>query len=377
MKSIQLPYIFMVFLLIQSCKKVEIAPTPSESPVFFAQIHVDGFDRRLEAGRDSYYQYADYYLDTNDVYVFKSLLKKDNLCTTNCQESLQIEIRNNTKSNGQLPNLAQALKTGFYHFAQAEDTVSSSYQYEFTGSLLGTNQILQKSYNWHFSDEIDTTTLNLSAEKITFSLPNTPLFKAQLDVTDAFGAKGSTIIQVLPNSFTGISMNISGNASTPIITATKAPLGNTILDMTWTSGTTGPEEPLSPSHPYGTYCVSGKDSNGYLATTCGEYALLFGQNVFCTAQINYSKEKILHYDQLWLSAIHIIYTDSFGEKWSSFSTPQTNSTFEVIDIKDHKKNEIGLKTKLITAQFVANITNNSNQIKQISGKATFSIGIPE
>ncbi len=368
--------ILLLLLLFMRCKKAEIIEPVKESPVFAAEFTLGGQNILLEAGRNSFYQYANYFLDTNDVYVFKSLLAKDSFCTSQCQESLQINIRSNTPSNGQLPNLAQALKVGNYLFAQANDTLTTEYQYKFTGNVIGTNQTLQKTYAWHFSSEVDTSALDLSAEKVTITMPDNVSFQVKLDVVDAYGATGSKLMHFSPNSFAGITMNISGNASAPVVMASLDPFSNSIDTLTWSSGFTGPDQPLSPSHPYGTYCVSGDDIYGNFASSCGQYVSLFGQNIFCTAQINWTKEEIVHYDHQWLSAINITYIDQQGVKWTSFDAPQPNSEFEITHISDYGENELGIPTKIITANFSMNITNGS-QTKLMTGSSTFSVGIPQ
>lgn len=363
-------------LLFNHCKPTELPSPQQETPKFFAQFNWDQEPRFWEAGRDHFFQFSDYYLDTNDIYVFRSLLAKDDFCTGQCQESLLIEIRHTTQSNGQLPDWTQALRLQDYHIAQATDTLATVYKYDFHGSVVGTNQLFQKKVHWGFSSEIDTVPLDLTNENISIELTENIPFRVKLDVTDAYGAKGSKEIQLLPGGHTGISLNMTGNAITPTLQASPDTNSQPIGGFSWTPMGTGNLHPITPGQAYTNYCVSGKDAQNHEVTTCGEYARLFGQNIFCTAQINWTKVAITQLDHLWRSSVRIIYQDSQGQAWTSFAADQANSSFVIDKIDDYKKTDAGIQTKMITAHFSVRVTNGS-LTKNLNGKSVFAVGIPE
>ncbi len=91
--------IVLTFLVVLSCKKEPITVPPSSEgePVFFTDTNLEGASTNWTAGFDNYYMHTRFDLDQNDIYTFIGTFAQED-CTSNCNESLQFEIRNDRQS---------------------------------------------------------------------------------------------------------------------------------------------------------------------------------------------------------------------------------------------------------------------------------------
>jgi len=113
----QIKYIaILAAALFGGCQKLDLDPQVDGTPVFSANITLNGVTKEWQAGVGGYYLFTSFEKGADEVYVFKGQLKKDSCSTGACGESLTVKIRDVQLTLNGLPDVVQALAPGNYPY---------------------------------------------------------------------------------------------------------------------------------------------------------------------------------------------------------------------------------------------------------------------
>lgn len=146
MKLYQLLIVFL-FCVAAGCKKKEypVSTTTTDNP-FYLKLLVDNKPLEITAGKDNYFMYSSFTLDTSNVYKLYTEFKQAGC--SNCTNSLKILINDTAKSSpSNTININSLLQVRNYQFvAGANDRVQSKIVIEFrdeTGKFYTSNHASQ------------------------------------------------------------------------------------------------------------------------------------------------------------------------------------------------------------------------------------------
>ena len=83
----------LLLILLGACKKTKLPPPVEEDTVFSISATLEGRALDFVAGEEDYYLFTSYAKDDKDVFSFKGRFEKLIDCESNCQETLEFEIR--------------------------------------------------------------------------------------------------------------------------------------------------------------------------------------------------------------------------------------------------------------------------------------------
>lgn len=379
MKTITYMFLFCV-LVFSSCKKHDMPKddetTENEMPVFYAKCELDGVALTMTAGKNNYRMNSSYYLDTNNVYVYKAELKQ-NSCDKACGYSLVFLINDDkTSGTNDKPNVNTALQPREYIFND-KNIKPMFYQAKFTPvealSSYGTCK-------WKIGDNLSCTDMEavatLQADKtysVNYFLNNsgkrcsaehTNMFKIGNPLQVTVNADRQTIDWTMPRLIYNFSCKATG----------KAP-----YSYLWDFGD-GTADAISyeatPKHYYaneGNYNASLRliDANN---DTCFSYyrVPVTYNDDFCNP--NFTAQFTPVPNTKAYSGVTVLLIDSNGNIHSSKDLAQSaDSYIEVTGVENYKENENGEPTKKLKIKFNCTVTDGANQYLISNGEAVLAV----
>lgn len=350
--------------LLIACKKRELPVVEeSGSPVFYVKGELDGVPLVLEAGVNNYFMKSSYYLNENNIYVYKGELKKDN-CTSNCGFGLSILINDYkfSNSNNSTLNIDTAITPNAYPFS-----IGSSAPLYYQGTFSPLNASTTTNYQWNFSDG---TIVNGAEVTKLFDIGKH--YSVSLLTKDARGCSAShTNVFEIGNSCQTYITAFKQASSTFLFMANGG--NNSPYSYFWDFGDGNTSQEASPSHTYSSLkgnTVKLKLIDSKNDTCISTYQLPAAGN--CEA--NYKSSFNVVPNAKALSTCTILFTDQNGVVYSSNDLQQSvENSFEVVSVEDYKANEKGEPTKKVKIRFSCNVKNGTSTFRITNGEAVIAL----
>ncbi|MBA3683485.1 MAG: hypothetical protein H0W73_20315 [Bacteroidetes bacterium] len=368
--KIRVLIILFTALILNACNKKSLPPKDEEpEPVFYFKCDIGGFTVDIDAGVNSYYMKSAYYLDSNNVYVFRGELKQKE-CTDNCGFGLTILMNDYKVSGNNTMFIDSTLVPGMYQFNDIN--IEPLY---YTGNFIPLQTSQNVTYNWTFSDGATWSgpnctrtlkrdhkyTATLSAKSTTFGdVIHSNVFRVGNPVQTSINA----LLAVQPPT-----LNMTYKFSAPNLTGT-AP-----FSYHWTFGDGNFSYDAAPTHEYTapnlyTPKLTVVDANN---DTCESYYQLpvftgsFGEANFSAYLNPIQNTKAL-------SAITIQINDPKGIVYSSAPINQSdNSHFEIVSVENYKAADSNILFKKVKIKFSCTVYNGSNFIEINDGEAVIAV----
>lgn len=383
--------------LLASCRKIDLEPMDG-SPVFTATVDLDGDQHLWQAGLEGYYMFSSFEKDALNVYEFSGSFAKDD---GTFGETLTVRIRDFQQVPTGTPSIKQALDLDLSFASNSGidtiwktvvDTTGWNTIFDASGSILPNIPV---TYTWDFGDSTNSNTsmqtiphqygmLPNQPVKLTIASPNNTCVST---MTKALNLDGQNTdcdisIEILPyfnpiNFDSGYILNV-------------LPIGAYPFDYAWNNNSVDSFYVISDSLSIISAAVTVTDANGCTVSSSIS-TLLQGASLpqICMARFNNSLlipdttsvtfiDSILYGDSLQFSKIKVEYTNGNGNFYSSFLGPQpSNSSVNIIEVKDYDNNEKGDKTKKVTLKFTCRIWNIEGEYIDITnGKTTIALAYP-
>lgn len=369
-------YLLIFITLFSACKKRDLPVDISGEPVFYAQCEIEGKPIRVEAGSNDYSMNATYYMDSNNVYVYRADLKQKN-CGNACGYGLSV-LFNDVSVTNAARNADSALKTGVYVFAN-NDITPVLHRWSFAPSL---PQYQGGSYQWNVRDGA-----NLNK---TFS---GYLLKTDLDVNKTY----SVSLNYSDNSGCSMTHNNIFSVGNPLqtnITPVKE-ISSSAIIYTFSSVNTG-KPPYSYKWEFNDQSADDisfdkiikhtfmpKASGSYLTkltltdadlNTCVSYYSVPATTVQGACIANFESGFVPVLNNLSLSKITVLLNAPDGKVYSSRDAVQAqNSKFEVVSVEDFITNQDGEPTKKIRIKFNCVVNDGTSLINITNGEAIIAV----
>ncbi len=387
-----------------ACRKVELPPPVEESPVFAISADLDGRPFLLEAGIEEYYLFTEYREDNQGFLSFVGRWEKTSDCTSDCLESLEVEIRNTAINSGPLPfNVEQALALGTRDFFRDSVGVVTD------TSLLGfevlfenrSNSNIPLSYQWDFGDSsqaseftpapkfyppsflMDPPVVSLTVNNAI----NTPFIDCNLTTTRvlSFDSLNANIecgveidFQVMDSTMVELCAQAQGIAPFTYLWAGAGVDTSTNSDQCITVGifdSTSIEVTVIDA----TGCLTKNNIVGNIDSNNPNEPL-----ILCTTNFDYSFTQIdsvsvrLIVDSLRLGQVTLRYTDPTGDLYSTEGLSVSDQgQFEILESSGYQDNENGEATRLLKVRFDAILANGNGQLLRLENAvATMAVAYP-
>ena len=397
----QIKYIaILAAALFGGCQKLDLDPQVDGTPVFSANITLNGVTKEWQAGVGGYYLFTSFEKGADEVYVFKGQLKKDSCSTGACGESLTVKIRDVQLTLNGLPDVVQALAPGNYPYQlpAAADTLwvvdtITTYQLSFDAgqSVVPPNTV--PVYTWNLSNGSAVQPGQIAL----FSLPQFPQ-NLEMTLTMQANNQNCTSTQTrrvaLPDP-SGPAESCSVFIDTMLDTAgllienlVAVPAGSAPFSFIWHDSTVAETWPVSNALQVINAMVAVADAEG--CTAGAGYSTFWNPGVigtYCSARFSYQVTEVMQVDSipvviqdsLQLSTVVVEYTDAAGKLFSSAFMPQSNANayFEILSVEDFDDNENGEKTKKLSLRFACRLWNaNGSFIELQNGEAVMGVAYP-
>jgi len=352
-KSIYFILLFGLMLAFGCQKKKYPDPVEAKETSFYARLQVNGIPVEITAGKDRYYMYSSYAMDSSSIYNVIGELKQTSC--TNCPNSLRIQINDSKASS---PNssimIDSVLNPKMYSYLAG--SIGIGYSIKFTGSF-GNKPIAD--IRWDFGDggtssELNPThTFQTGKHKITLTITSPD--NNQSTITN-------TISVNRPNDLNGY---VTGTiADSTISFKAYASGGFGPYKYAWDFGDSGTATGADAVHHYnirGSYGVMVKISDSQLNTRICYYNTYTSTDASaCAANFSYSGST---YIGKRLGMVSIQYTNADGVTFTSDNALQpATSNLEVISTEDFVKNENGQPVKKVKLKFNCVLYNGSQSI---------------
>lgn len=350
----------IVFLT--ACQKNKLPKVEETgSPVFYAKCLVNGLPLTLQAGVNDYEMKSTYYVDKNNLYVYKSELAQ--ACSNSCGYQLTILINDNkfSDSSGNSTYTERTLAPGVYAFGRG-----SSDPLSYIGTFTPLNKSAAATHTWYFSDG--------SSVKSEIA---TKIFSVNELITVSLFKKDGNCEANVPNQF-----KIGSSLQTRVVATKLGPLKYSFSAVTGTNESYtyrwdfGDGTPIvtdrTPEHTYsaqGFYPVTLTLTAGNKDTCVFEYRIPTDGS--CEA--NFIANFLPVPNTNALSAITLQVKDQNGTVYSSNDIQQlASSKFEIISIEDYKPNENNQSTKKVKIKFSCTLKNGATTVNLTDGEATIA-----
>lgn len=346
---------FLILLTAFSCQKKKY-PQPNEltDSVFYARLLVNGQPLDLITGKDDYYMYSSYALDSSNVYNLIGEFKQTNC--SNCANRLRIQINDSRVSSaGNSIKIDSALQTGNYGFLAG--AAELGYAVNFSGSFNKT----YSSVLWNFGDGSTSTAISPThifvpgKYPVSLTIKNPDLCQSSVLNTLSFFSANDLNGCITSSS---VSKSVSFNSN---VMGGVAP-----YTYSWDFGDGGTSSLASPTHTYhlsGSYAMklTVTDAQGRTAV-CNYNAVTATDLSTCAA--NFSFGEITFVDKrLGLSKVSIQFTDANGTTFTSDNASQPSaSSLEIISMEEFVKNENNQPVKKVKMKFNCTLYNGSQSV---------------
>ena len=222
-----------------SCKKKKYPEAvDAGATIFYSKLLVNGEPLEINAGKNGYYMYSSYLLDSSNVYNFIGEFKQAGC--SNCTNSLRIQINDFKFSgaNGSI-DIDSALMVKSYSFLKGSNDVG--YQVDFTGSF---NKSVS-SLLWDFGDGTQA-----------FDMQPTHIFKAgkyNVSLLIIAPDKSQSTLTNTLSILTAKDLNlyVSSSAQSNTVSFASHPYGGTApYTYFWEFGDGTTSTNANPKHPY-------------------------------------------------------------------------------------------------------------------------------
>lgn len=353
-----------------SCKKKDLPESQViGGPVFSFAGQVNGAQKNLSAGLNSYYMYSDYSQALNGLYSFTGTLKRTD-CST-C-ESLKIIFDDDMLSAINGPSGADSsLKTGPRSFlGSSSGAVSITFTAQFNSSFNNA----ATSILWSFGDGGTSTSPNpvhtyTTASNYNVCLTMTDSSSCSSTVCNQLSIDTNSFRAVISTSF--IAGNTVGFKSTVS--------GGTPASYVWNFGDGNFAYTANATHNYslaGQYTV-----NLYVINTTNDtaYAAMNANTQgYPQCAANYTLYALNSSTTSSGPAppnVTVEWTDATGQVFTSKSSPQPpTSYFNITSVSNYHTNEKGQKTKQVSASFRCTVYNGGSSVLIDNAGATIAVG---
>lgn len=348
------------------CKEKETPPDITALPVFTISGLVNNVPLNLNAGVNGYYMSTSFDMAANNIYIFKGELKRNDC--NGCGPSLSVYFRNYTSNP--LFTMDSAIVKGDYPYYDQRNPIETYYKLHCYSSASG---IGNAAISWNFGNNRFSTESNpivafpvAGIYPITctavfpggcFSELNQPVF-----LTPTRVGKTTDFTVNYPDTFTLLfnSIPVDPNAK-----------------VSWDFGDGQTAQGPIVQHTY----TSGAMYKVCMEVIKGPDTMQLCKNVntldITKCKNNFSFNSELITDSLHLSHVVVEWKDANGIVYSSGNTAQnTASSFKVIAVGEYDKNELGQKTRKITALFNCSVSNGTSTIELKNVTGTFAVAYP-
>ena len=387
-----------LLLSVVACKKTELPPTVAEDPVFSVNATLGGMALDWLAGDDDYYLFTEYDKDQYGVFSFTGRFEKLANCQSDCQESLEFEIRDFQVTTGNSTDIGQALAPGTYEYVQPDsggNVVLEGYEVQFENR---SQSNIDLSYHWEFGD--GETSNEAVPEKHFYPLSGGNIaVPVRLTIQDSVNtgaciqfAEKLVHLDTIDNQGPECQLTYTINPpdSAMMITVCASMTGVPPFTYIWDNDTTttamsscSPPFWVNGPMPLDLF-IFGIDAAGCLAVQ--NIALLTNPintiPTYCSADFGY--EVSARYsdpeggDSLHLSRVLIRYTDQDGQVYrSDLGQQSTGNSFEILESTDYLENENGEKTRQLKVRFSGTLYAESGaSIRLENGQGVIAVAYP-
>lgn len=365
--------LFLLVLIISSCKELEEPISTTGEKVFFLNGKINNTINLNFAGGDSLnYHYTSHRKDEMNVYEFISEFKNESCA--NCDDQVKITIRAHEQTLGNSINISDVLSKGTYNYL--ENIVLPRHRnFKFT---IDTTKIpigSSRSLLWEFGDGASSTEISPvhyykedGVKKVSLTYSNSSC--SSKIIKDVLAVPDSTASNNCKSDFY-YTINASQVKFFPVDTAL-------ITSYLWDLGDGNTSTLPYPIHNYGSatsYMITltvRKDFFGCEYTVSRQMNLNFNN---CDADFNFRLEAPApSTDTLNLSKVLIEYTTKDGEYFRSDLIAQS-SLFEISELEPYLNNEKNEKTIRFFTRFSCELQSDRNNyitIDNCSGKIAVS-----
>lgn len=386
-------YIFLITLVaFGSCKKIELPPVEEGEVVFNVSADSDSNPISIEAGKDNFVLFPEYFEDDKNVINFVARFQKDD-CQVGCEEKLVFRIRDFQQNTGSNLDINTAIKEDFYLFeVPLEDTIVwDSLVPTVKLDLDASNSFAPNSndniYTWSFDNGLVQTFIgNPEFPDIDLNnfAPNQP-FNIKLDlITDGGNGCHSSQIQNLQFQNANQQCKVSiemGTDSTGLPTLRAVPTGKAPYLFFWNTNDTS--QTISLNQNIDTHEVIFIDANGCKSTaslsTFGtdECMADFSAN-FRMANDTIEVEEVVE-NLFEFSKVIIEYTTEDGIFYSTENGVQNvqNVSFKILNVEEGELSQFGEPTKELNVRFTCQLFNEDGDVIEFSnGEGIISVAYP-
>lgn len=368
----KIPVLFVLFiaLIFTACNKKSLPPKDEEpEPVFYFKCDIGGYPVDIDAGVNAYYMKSAYYLDSNNVYVFKGELKQKE-CTDNCGFGLTVLINDYKVSGNNNMCIDSTLMPTTYQFN--DPNIEPLY---YTGTFIPRQTTQNVTYKWTFSDGAAWNGMNC-----------TRTLKKNNKYTATLSAKSAIFNEVIHTNVYRIGNPVQTNLNILQVTPTPSNTfsykfstanltGTPPFSYKWDFGDDNYSYHATPIHEYTsqnlyTTKLTVVDANG---DTCESYYQLpVFTGIFGEANFNAYLSPIQNTKAL--SAITIQVTDPKGAVYSSASLNQAGeSHFEIVSVENYTAADSNTPFKKVKIKFSCTVYNGVNSIDIKDGEAVIAL----
>lgn len=370
----QFLFLCMGLLLMLSCKKQEVEPTPgdeSTSPVFHFNGNVDGSFVNLNAGLNDYYMYASYSQDTAGMYSFTGNLKQVH-CVTNCN-SISFQINDNRRSSKGGSSNIDSLLPGTYKYLTDTTNVASNF-IDFKSDPMLT--YMTTTYFWDFGDG---TTSTLQNPKHAYLSPG--IYNVCHTINYQNGCGNTICNQVKAISLSDCMAFIENKQQSDSIIFDAIANGNNPT-YSWnfgdTSSASNTSTMKSPAHVYsspGIYKVRlDVITSDNCSTTVFKNVVTPKYFIGCYSNFTYSKQYVPV--PAYFSNVIVTYRDQFNAIYTSRTTQPSDSYFEILSTEEYWLNENNARTKKLRVRFKCNVSDGKRVCSITDGNAVIAVAYP-
>lgn len=358
-------------LLLSSCHKPDDPPANEPDPVFFVNGTMDNVPLEINAGKNDYYMYSSYLLDSNEVFSFSGEFRQTSCA--DCPNALKISFSNYIADATPLSAINSASFPVSYLPFSVPGGVPATYSVHFIPLTSGGQPL---SYLWDFGD--GTTSTDASPTHVYI---NTAIYQVGLTVNYASGCS-SNISNPMNCGVTSLSCDagfILSAVDTTTVSLTSNPGGTAPWTYDWDFGDGSPHDnTANPTHTFanaGVYqvCLTTVSSDSCTNTRCLNVAT---ENPG-TCSIRYSSVVNTIDNPFNLSTVVVEWTDASGNLYTSDNSSQPPSSyFKINSVTDYDNNENGEKTKKLNISLNCVLYNGSNTINLTNAEAVIAVAYP-
>ncbi|MES2558894.1 MAG: PKD domain-containing protein [Bacteroidota bacterium] len=351
---------------IGSCKEKDTPVEDAGIPVFSISGTANNAPVSISAGVNNFYMSTAFDKTTNNLYIFKGELKRNNCI--GCGPALSISFRNYTTSAAF--TIDSSITTGDYPYFDQRNPIETYYRLHCYSSASG---IGAPAISWDFGNNRFSTDPN---PVLTFPVAGVyPITCTAVFPASCFSELKQPVH--LTPSRVGKTTDFTVNyPDTHTLLFNSIPVDPNAL-VSWDFGDGKTAQGAIVKHSY---------STGAMYKVCMQYikgtdTMSLCKNVntldITKCKANFSFLSAFIIDSLHLSHVVVEWKDANGILYSSGNTTQTTaSNFKVMEVGEYERNELGQKTRKIKVLFTCSVSDGTNtlELKNVSG--TFAVAYP-